>query len=270
MVKESSPSQAAALPPGDTKRPLGARIFLAVLAMVLGWHVFATFVWGSGNLPVQNAVGTQNLSSYMLPMFNQAWNVFAPDPEFVDARVLFRATLRDRQTGAERVSEFVNISQHDIDSSIRSHPIPSKLIISSFGLAATYSGDFATLSAEQKKIFGQNFDGEDWPQQLIDHLAQAPDAKASGAYTGMARTDQALVMLSTNIAQALWPEEEIISVQTQHTQQNVPNFEDRGTDKRATPSVITSGWRSPLPSPGIDLQVYRDYVQGMPTQGASR
>lgn len=237
---------------------------MAILGIVLGWHLFATFVWDSGNVPVQNAVGTEKLRPYMVPMFNQAWSVFAPNPEFADARVLFRAKLKDKSDGKETVTDFVNISQHDIDNAVRYHPIPSKMIINSFGLAAFYANDFATLSAEQKKIFGKDFLGPSWPENLKTTLAQAPDAKPAGAYTGMSADDRSLVMLSTNIAQALWPEKELVGIQTQHFQQNVPNFEDRGTDKRSAPSTITSGWRSPLAVSGIDPSVYQDYAKGLP------
>src|SRR5690606_10171009 len=69
--------------PGRTRRPRWAClvVWLGVTDVLL--HTFVIATWVGPSTPVREAIGTDTLRSYVHPVFDQSWRIFAPTPRRV-------------------------------------------------------------------------------------------------------------------------------------------------------------------------------------------
>lgn len=91
----------AAVPP--IARNLVWPLIIAVLA-----HTFLIATWVGPSTPIRQAIGTETLRSYVLPVFEQNWRLFAPDVRRQEHGLEIRASIVHQQ-GEREMSEWVDL-----------------------------------------------------------------------------------------------------------------------------------------------------------------
>ncbi|WGW13884.1 DUF5819 family protein [Saxibacter everestensis] len=237
--------------PAQVNRPWYVRIIALALALVLSWHLLATFIWSSGSSPIRDAVGTSTVKSYMLPMFSQSWSVFAPDP--IRSNSAFEVRAR---TDSGKLTTWYSISSRDIDQAIRYHAVPSRLYLTNFQLATHYRSAFGELSAEEQDAVAARYEGDGWHEALKDRLSRAgKQDKLSADGSELLANDIAVTRLASEIAVARWGAE-VQSVQVRFLNQAVRPYSQRANpDFKTRSSIITPGWRPIDRVEGLDTGV---------------
>ena len=114
-----------------------------VTAFLVGTHLLMTFLFNAPANTV-NANKLATINGWMLPLFDQNWHLFAPDPYSENVDVKVRAKLSD---GA--VSGWIDLSAQD--QAAEHNPVPSHVTVNALrnaytDWANTHSEDGGTLS----------------------------------------------------------------------------------------------------------------------------
>lgn len=220
---------------------------VAWLAVVFtAWHIFASFLWIAPYSPMREVVPKDMLSSYMIPMFGQSWSVFAPEPINGDYHFNVRAVLD--VDGEEVVTGWVSATDVEI-SMIQYNLFPPRAGIQSNEVASTQKGAFDKLNAEQQKTAALGFFKDDWQDRMQTALSMQGDAALTEEFVAAERRT---VAYATQVAYAIWGEEDVVRVQYRVSRQNVIPFAERHNEDavRPAPTIVETGWRGPLVEPG--------------------
>lgn len=102
-------------PPPSPRTPPAVVILTAIaLAGILVFHGAATVLYVAPFNPLRLAVG-QQLNAYMLPLFEQNWSLFAPQPISEDRGLLVRARVAG-DDGRRVVTDYVDITSPAVDA----------------------------------------------------------------------------------------------------------------------------------------------------------
>lgn len=108
-------SAATPHPPPGSRNPSAVVVLTAMaLAGILVLHGAATVVYVAPFNPLRLALG-QQLNAYMLPLFEQNWSLFAPQPISEDRGLLVRARVDDIDGGSV-VTDYADITSPAVDA----------------------------------------------------------------------------------------------------------------------------------------------------------
>jgi len=132
-------------PPGT-----GARLALWGVLVVVVLHAALVALWVAPTNLLERKVGPARLQSYILPMWDQSWGVFAPEADSAYDLFEIRGTLR--VDGVERRTSWVKVTAREVVANIRHHPFPSRTGLASTRLAAQVQTARSELSPAQQQI----------------------------------------------------------------------------------------------------------------------
>lgn len=255
-IKHSTAHSARGQRVATQRRPWYVRAIALCAVVFTGWHIFASFLWIFPVSPLRDVTPGNSLSSYMIPMFNQAWSVFAPEPANTDYRLQIRATVREVD-GSEIETEWISAEQ--IEMSMNLHNLfPPRAGIQAEKIASAYIGARNGLDEQQRPLIEQNYLDEDWLSMLQSQL----EVSGSGNVNAFMIHEHRAAAYATQVAKAMWGEN-IIRIQFQASGQRVLPFAQRndGAEMRPTPFAVLTGWREPIVRAGQDEQAFADIFQ---------
>ncbi|MGI6879938.1 DUF5819 family protein [Microbacterium sp. gxy059] len=242
-------------------RPL-RRIVLVVLSLLTAWHIFATFLWVAPDSHLRDIVpGEKTLSGYMLPMFGQGWSVFAPSPVNGDYRVEVRAAYED-ETGEVVETDWVDATAVE-RSRAHHHLAPSRSAKLSIVYGQRLYKAYGDLDDAQKEIVGYNYFKDDWETRQRDAL-EGDDKEASGYI----RDERRVIAYATQVAYAVWGEQDFSRVQVRVSRQAIVPFDERDNPdyERKDPIVRDIGWRAPVEREGQSRDDFASYFCSAPLE----
>jgi hypothetical protein len=234
------------------RRSVGSRIFAGVVIVILAWHFLMSYIWSAAPNAFRELVGANVMTSYMVPMFQQGWAVFAPNPGAATASFEVRALIPGTGGADPTESEWFSLTTRDDQTAILNHPVPSRLYLSNYILGDRLHGAFLGMNADVREIVGNDYEGDDWLQRLQQDLLAGTSATTNPAVTNYLEYEKAATGLATAVARAQWGED-IQKVQIRVVTTPVVPFTQRA-DPNATVSTtsFTEGWRTPLDVAGLD------------------
>ncbi|WP_256921849.1 DUF5819 family protein [Leifsonia sp. NCR5] len=237
-------------PERGKRRTRGARIALAIVALVTVWHIFASFLWIGPPTPLRQVVPGNLLTQYMIPWLGQSWSVFAPAPINGNYDLKIRAVLADKN-GAEISTEW--ISAVGIEQKMLVHnlfpPRASNLAIKQ---ASSLKGAWDALTPEQQKIAELNyFKGDDWLGRMQVAMNEANDKKNPMVVASYIVQERYTDAYAVQAARAVWGTS-VVRVQYMTSRQNIIPFTERNNPDAKLPPLqfATTGWRGLIVMPG--------------------
>ncbi|RFA18977.1 hypothetical protein B7R25_13420 [Subtercola boreus] len=229
---------------------------MILVVLLLGWHFFLTYTWGTSSIALRELIGTNLLNSYMTPMFQQGWAVFAPNPGSTNSSLEVRALLPAAGADQPVATDWFSITGADTEQFVRNHAAPSRMYLNNYILGDRFHGAFLAMNPNVRELVGNDYYGEGWLDRLRADLTKQPDPWAAnyleyeGSVTGLA----------TAIARARWGDD-ITAVQVRTVSTPAVPFDQRLQSPPVTeqPSYFIEGWRSPLDVPGLDTSAIADF-----------
>lgn len=216
---------------------------------MLAWHGFATVAWLSGSATLMGLVGQERVSAYINPMFAQNWSVFAPEPSKTNSELSVQGRLEDGST-----TDWFNVSAIDVEQSILHHPVPSRLYLTNFSLMAHYEGAVNRLPQPAQSVPTESYVGTDWLTELKSALPAGTAPAETDFIETYVKNERAITGLSASIARVRW-EQPLQAVRFRIVNVDVPLYAERdNAEYRPEPEEFISGWREPVPVPGMDLE----------------
>lgn len=265
VSEQSDPQQRPAVQHSADVPPVakGVAFFLVGVVAI---HFAFTFLFNAPSNPVKDVLGGQ-VSSYMQPMFQQNWSLFAPNPVNSEDEVLVRAELSGPESGPDAGTPTVTEweSATALEWSIITHdPVPSRASRLSSNLHRRLNSAWNRLNDDQHRVLAEDFAYmPDWTP-LADALARAAGGSPSPDIATMVRADRVATGYATQFARARWGDD-VTSVQFQIRRTPVPRWADRlGPDTDpATGTVHEFGWRPVLVNEGQDDDLFARTIDGL-------
>ncbi|MEO6827950.1 MAG: DUF5819 family protein [Microbacteriaceae bacterium] len=226
---------------------------VVVVALILGWHFFFTYTWGTSSIALRSLIGTDLLTSYMNPMFTQGWAVFAPNPGSTNVSLQVRAMRPATKAASAEATPWFSITGSDTVQFVRYHPAPSRMYLNNYLLGDRFHGAFLAMSAGVREVVGNDYYGSGWLNRLKADLTSQPNP-AAASYI---EYEQTVTGLATAIARQRWGTVTAVQVRTVSTPA-VP-FDQRFEKVKEPSSYFIEGWRQPLDVPGLDSAIIQDF-----------
>lgn len=213
----------------------GARIALWIVFAAVTLHSAAIALWVSPPNILKDRVGYDRLRSYVQPMFDQAWSVFAPEADNGYDLFEIRGTLRDGSS--EEQTPWVKVTEREVGPEIRYHPFPSRATVITDRLAADQLSRFNELSDDQQHVLdGAEIDVsvEEQGERLLAAASTDAEREAARAYT---RTETAIERYLSGIAYGLWGER-AVGIEYRQYQVFVPKYQQRDGERQKTTGYL--------------------------------
>lgn len=236
-----------------------ARATALVVALVVVFHGAMTAIY---NVPWPK-VRDQTLlgavaDSYMEPLFQQDYRIFAPNPISDDRYLLVRAWLTT-PSGGTRITEWVNVTSAEISTTHR------RLLRKQFTILGVERlvPAFQALTEEQQDIADENWHESGFPGLREALLDASPGTEA--AVDRFIRASEYLTAYGTQVAYTMWDADDVVAVQIQGVYEPVVRWDDREDPnaQRPTSTIINPGWRPPLEFGGQDREKFAEIFLGM-------
>ncbi|NYD25788.1 DUF5819 family protein [Leucobacter aridicollis] len=227
---------------------------MIAFSLFVAWHIFASFLWIAPPSPLREVVPAKMLSGYMLPMFGQSWSVFAPEPINGDYRIKVRAVTN--ASGEEQVTEWVDATEVEL-SMIQYNLFPPRAGLGAYEVASQLKGSFDKLTDDHRVIAGLNYFDEDWQSRLEQKMKGYGQPELVDAYV---KAEAQALAYSSQVAFAMWGQENVVRVQYQVTRQNIVPFAKRHDPEAERPPVqhVTTGWRGTVVRDGQNSAAFED------------
>jgi hypothetical protein len=221
-----------------------AKVFVGALAVLAIGHSLLIGLWVVPANPVRDAVGTDRLSAYVNPWFQQSWSVFAPTPRRADESFAIRALRVDPHTGKKRVTAWFDITRDDGN---RQTLNPARIESAPHRLAGDLNGAVATFNLAQQDLVQDRLAdplSPDLRKALLDPDVGPVPARPA-AVTAYLRNDEMAVRFATMYAAAQWGGR-IEQVQYRLGHREVPPYAGRTDFAKVKFDVRTFGWRKAI------------------------
>jgi len=209
-----------------------ARLALwGVLALVLV-HTAAVALWVAPNNLMRQVVGPTHLASYVQPVFDQAWSVFAPDSDFITDQLEMRPQFRTA-AGTFVLGPWTPITSREVVASVRHQPFPSRTVLATTRLAGHIQAAYNDLSTAQRTAFrtaGKDVTIDALRSRLI---ASGTDAKEDSKAVNFIRVDSAIEYFVSGLARAVWGAK-VTAVQYRKNAITVPRFSEHHAQRQVT------------------------------------
>lgn len=229
--------------------------------LVIALHTAVIALWVGPNNLVKDHLGTAALRGYVLPMFDQAWRVFAPEPDYSYDLFEVRAVVAD-PSGAETETDWIPVTLREVGPVVRYHPFPSRTAVMSTRLAADLLRSYNGLDADQRERVAAA-DRSVTPGQLADELIAAAgddqdQVRAAGRY---ARADEATEYFLSGIAEGVWGDR-VRAFAFRRYRISVVRYTEQSADRQVRSDYdFTSPWRPIHPLTPADRTAFAGYVR---------
>lgn len=244
-------------PPGPSPT-LPARLALWTVLGVVLLHSCLIALWVAPTNLLRNEIGAARVTSYILPMFDQAWSVFAPEADSQTDMFELRALVKDAD--GSRETAWTPVTEREIVASVRYHPFPSRSVLMTTRLGGYLQRAFNDLSQRQREIIadsGRDVSTDELRRELLDSSTNAQERFRVTSYL---RVSSGTEYFLSGVADALWgPDVTAFQyrkyriIATQYTNQQ------GGRQRRLAPELV-SNWRAPHALTGADRSAYQAYV----------
>ena len=225
----------------------GARAAVWFALVLVAFHSAAIALWISPNNILKDRVGYERLRSYVVPVFDQAWSVFAPEADNAYDLLEIRGTLRD-DAGKERQTDWVKVTAREVRAQLEHHPFPSRTLLITDRLANEQLRLFNALSEKQKEVVhvaGVKVTTEVQQDRLLAAATNAAEEQTARAYTW---TELSVERFLSGIADAVWGDQ-VVALQYRQNEIFVPTYQQsHGSRQVTTDYKFTSNVR-PLRRP---------------------
>lgn len=241
--------------------PRGARVAVWLLLVAVLTHTFLIAAWVGPNTPVRQAIGAERLRSYVVPVFEQSWMIFAPTPRRVAVNLQVRAEYIDPATGELEISAWVDLVDGE-DALIAGNPFPPRMSLAARRVANTLNATMGNLNEEQVALVAGNY--LTTPVSVLgERMVDAGDASVPVGTVGDYMTyDQAASHLATAYC-TFTLGAEVTQVQYRTGMRYVPSYDSRSdtTLDEAEITWFSYGWRPATPLSDQELELFAPYVQ---------
>lgn len=247
---------------GCNRRPrwAGLVVWLGVTAVLL--HTFVIATWVGPSTPVREAIGTDTLRSYVHPVFDQSWRIFAPTPRRVAVNFQVRAEYVDPATGERVRTEWFDLVDGE-DSLIQGNLFPPRMSLASRRIANRLHSAMDDLNDRQLELVAANFLTTPIAE-LGDLMMDATDSSVPRGTVGNYMTyDAVATHLATLFHRAALGDVEITHVQYRTGRRYVPTWEP-GSARTVDDASITwfdYGWRQPAEVTDDELALFAPYLR---------
>lgn len=233
-------------------RPIWIKIVAIVFGVVLCAHLTATAIFVGPANAAKTALGS-SLTSYMQPLFQQDWSLFAPTPISVEYTLWVRGWY-DESTP----TEWVNATGLEIEGNILHSLAPSRAGIISRRLVGNMRKQYRLLTAEEQATLAGNYHSNAWPRmqaRMEQSAGHSPQARISYVL----RLDRAMAAYATQFAWAWWGKDNGIKyIQVRIAENRAPRFDKR--DQPPSIAVKDFGRRPLYTYEGQDNQAFADAI----------
>lgn len=231
----------------------GARAAALVVALVVAFHVAMTAVYDFPFRNIRdNVLPIATARSYLEPLFQQDYRIFAPNPISDDRSLLVRAWIRT--DAGMRVTEWVNATDAEISSMHR------RLLRKQFTIltAERLVPAFRALTDEQQAVADENWHRSGFPALRTALLETSPGTER--AVDTFIRVSEAATAYGTQVAYALWGADTVVAVQVRATYEPVVRWDDRNDPAAERPqgTLVNPGWRPAVEYAGQDREAFAD------------
>jgi len=236
--------------------------FLLIIVII---HTGIIVLWAGPSNPIKDAIGPKNIRTYVNPLFEQDWHIFAPTPKRVSADLDFRIQIKNQQTGEITTTPWHALVESE-NAMIRHNPSPPRTAFAARRTSLTLHNAISDMNDEQRQIVQQDFAPQAAPV-LATELRAAPTK--SGANAGKISTflkyDQMATSLAT-LSGAVLYDGEIIAIQYRTSKRTAPKFDDRARLSIADAKKTTHdfGWRPPALVTDVEVAHFAPYAKNIP------
>lgn len=235
-----------------------------LIALVLA-HTVVIALWAGPKNPIKEAIGTSKIRSYVNPVFEQDWHIFAPTPKRVSTEMDFRAQVLDPVSGEVSVTPWHALIAGE-DSMIHHNPFPPRTAFSARRTSLPLHNAANAMNEDQKAVITQDYAGAE-PQVLAQALKKVPtDGGASNSeVTKYLQYDEMATALATVTAAVLY-EGQIVAVEYRTAKGAVPDFADRHhrTLDDVVKKQIDYGWRLSPSVTDVEVEHFAAYAKRIP------
>ncbi|NEE00933.1 DUF5819 family protein [Phytoactinopolyspora halotolerans] len=235
-------------------RPAWLKALAAVLGAAVTAHLAATAIFvGPDN--VAKDAWDEPLDSYMEPFFQQNWSLFAPNPIDTEHHLYVRGWY-----DAERPTEWVDVTELEIQDAITHNLTPSRAGKVTTKLASRIGRQRAKLTNEEQKALEAHYHDDAWDR--LEARMLEGDHSPSGRISYVLRYDETITAYATQFAYAWWGEDAGLQyVQFKIVEQDAAPFARRKDDSDRPTRVREFGRRPFVEFDGQDRESFAAAIE---------
>lgn len=237
---------------------LGARLAVWLVLAVVVVHSAAVALWVGPDSLMRDKIGVDRLKSYILPMFDQSWSVFAPEADFGYELFEIRGTLSGPD-GKTTVTPWVKVTRREVAPGMVHHPFPSRSVLMSTRLATDHVGVFRRLTPAQQAVVARATSSVSLPQlrtQLEKAATNPLEKTRADEYMGI---ETSVEYFLSGVADGIWGRR-LQAVQFRRNRILVTNYVDQqGRRTVETGYLFLSNWRPVHALSGSDRTAFTSY-----------
>lgn len=242
-----------------------ARVISYLLIALVLAHTAVIALWAGPKNPIKDAIGPSKIRSYVNPVFEQDWHIFAPTPKRVTSEMDFRAQVLDEETGDISVTPWYALVEGE-NEMIRHNPSPPRTAFAARRTSLPLHNVANSMNEDQRAIIEENFAGAE-PHVLAQALQKVPtDSGASNSEVNKyLKYDQMATALAAMTGGVLY-EGRVVAVQVRTAKAAVPDFAERRfrTLADVTRTKIDYGWRLAPEVSAQELELFAPYATRVP------
>lgn len=218
--------------------------------MVVAAHMAVTALFVGPDNAVKEAM-EEPLNNYMVPVFQQNWSLFAPKPIDTERSLLVRGWYSD-----QRHTEWVDVTDLELDAAVRHNLTPSRVGIVTRRLATRIGQQHARLNSAERLALAGNYHTDAW-DRLEARMMSADDRSPGGRIAYVLRYDRTITAYATQFAYARWGEDAGLKyVQFKTVEQDAKSFADRLSEVETRTSEREFGRRPMIEFDGQDREAF--------------
>ncbi|PSL06108.1 hypothetical protein CLV30_103263 [Haloactinopolyspora alba] len=212
--------------PGN--RPIWIKVVAGMLGALLCAHLFATAVYVGPANAAKQSLG-ESLTSYMYPMFQQDWNLFAPTPISVEYDLLVRGWYDD-----ERSTDWVSATETEVDGNVLHSLAPSRAGIVTRRLAGHMREQYREVTPAERSVLSGDYHTDAW-DRMEARMVALDEHSSDERISYVLRLDRAMAAYATQFVWARWGrDQDFAYVEFKIRVTRAPRFDDRGDEPEVT------------------------------------
>jgi len=259
MNHENLGAGAASAPEQGGPAPtLSARLALWLVLAIVIVHSGIVAVWVAPNNLLRQSIGASRVNDYILPMWDQAWSVFAPEADSGYERYEVRALVK--RGDGERSTAWTPVTAREVVASVRHHPFPSRTALITTRLGAHVQRYYNALNGDQKQLIA-DADRDVSLDDLRSQLIAAADTEAERGRVGpFMRAESATEHFLSGMADAIWGDD-VVAIQFRKDKIVVSRYTDTDRPRQVrTAHQYFSNWRPPVSLTTAERTAFAGYA----------